>query len=105
MGLPQWKPHWTTITKADSPNREKRMKTIRNCASNFIKKKEVKEFVFSRDNYKCVYCGTTKNLTVDHIVSVYLFATGKYDFEKLNDYSNLQTLCSNCNSAKKPEKI
>lgn len=48
--------------------------------------------VFARDNYRCVYCGSGENLTVDHIVAWSKGGT--------NDESNLQTLCKSCNSRK-----
>jgi 5-methylcytosine-specific restriction endonuclease McrA len=53
---------------------------------------EVSPSVFSRDGYKCVYCGSTKNLTVDHIIPL---ARGGS-----SEPNNLQTLCRNCNSRK-----
>jgi len=41
---------------------------------------------------RCKYCKTTKDLTVDHKVPVSLGGT--------NEDSNLQCLCSRCNSKK-----
>jgi len=45
-----------------------------------------------RDGPKCKTCGTTQNLTVDHIVPIYYGGT--------NDLDNLQILCKSCNSRK-----
>jgi 5-methylcytosine-specific restriction enzyme A len=55
--------------------------------------KEVREYVFVRDNHQCRGCGQTTNLTIDHIIPL---ATGGS-----NDISNLQALCGSCNSQKK----
>lgn len=48
--------------------------------------------VYARDGYKCVKCGSTENLTLDHIVPKSLGGIGKV--------INLQTLCKNCNEVK-----
>lgn len=51
--------------------------------------------VFKRDKYRCKECGSTNKegaLHVDHIIPV---SQGGMD-----ELSNLQTLCSNCNIAK-----
>ena len=45
-----------------------------------------------RDEYKCVVCGGTKSLQVDHIVAV---ADGGSD-----EVDNLQTLCRECHDSK-----
>ena len=52
----------------------------------------VRRRVFARNGNRCVACGATERLTVDHIRPV---ARGGSD-----DLSNLQTLCSDCNSRK-----
>ena len=54
--------------------------------------KSVREAVFKRDNYCCVKCGSTKNLEVDHKVSLANGGTNHID--------NLQTLCRDCNRRK-----
>ena len=54
--------------------------------------KAVREAVFKRDNYCCVKCGSTKNLEVDHKVSLANGGTDHID--------NLQTLCRDCNRRK-----
>lgn len=48
--------------------------------------------VFRRDNYKCIKCGSTSNLTADHILPRSKGGT--------NDLNNLRTLCDTCNSEK-----
>jgi 5-methylcytosine-specific restriction endonuclease McrA len=52
----------------------------------------IRQAVLEKSGYKCVYCGSLENLQVDHITPV---ARGGSD-----DISNLQTLCSRCNSNK-----
>lgn len=48
--------------------------------------------VYERDLYRCVHCGTHKDLSVDHIYPERLGGT--------LDLDNLQTLCRPCNSSK-----
>ena len=53
-----------------------------------------KKNVMCRDNYKCVYCGSTKELlTIDHIIPI--SRGGETSFE------NCVTSCRVCNSKKK----
>ncbi|MCL2687593.1 MAG: HNH endonuclease [Methanobrevibacter sp.] len=54
--------------------------------------KLTKRDVFERDNYTCLACGNTKNLTIDHIKPRVMGGT--------NDINNLQILCKHCNLAK-----
>ena len=54
--------------------------------------KAIREAVFKRDNYRCVNCGSTKNLEVDHKVPLANGGT--------NEMANLQTLCQDCNRRK-----
>lgn len=62
----------------------------------FIKRHTISERqrnnIFKRDKYKCVKCGNSKNLTIDHIIP---FCRGGKTENK-----NLQTLCQKCNSKK-----
>jgi len=51
-----------------------------------------KEKLLYRDNYSCCNCGTSKDLTADHIVPKSLGGTGTYH--------NLQVLCRSCNLLK-----
>jgi hypothetical protein len=48
--------------------------------------------IYERDGYRCVKCGNTDNLQVDHIVP---FSKGGK-----TEKSNLQTLCKKCNVEK-----
>ena len=54
--------------------------------------KELREAVYERDGYKCVNCGSTEHLSLDHI---YPWILGGED-----TYDNLQTMCRSCNSRK-----
>lgn len=79
-----------------SPELEWRLQYIRRRgqASNYTKRPEVRARIFTRDNYRCVQCGSIENLTIDHIISVYSGGTDEDD--------NLQTLCNRCNAGKAP---
>jgi len=48
--------------------------------------------IYKRDGYKCLACGNTEDLTLDHIVSVSKGGS--------NRDLNLQTLCGYCNCEK-----
>lgn len=60
-------------------------------AQKFIGKKKIRNFIFNRDK-KCLRCGTDKNLSIDHIIPIFLGGENKL--------FNLQTLCKSCNSWK-----
>jgi hypothetical protein len=49
-------------------------------------------FVFDRDGWRCAFCGSTEDLTIDHIYPRILGGGHGED--------NLQTLCRSCNSRK-----
>lgn len=48
--------------------------------------------VYKKDGYKCVSCGTSEDLSVDHIHPVSRGGS--------NDMANLQTMCMPCNMSK-----
>lgn len=48
--------------------------------------------IYERDGYKCVKCGNTDRLAIDHI---HPWSKGGK-----TEYNNLQTLCKSCNSKK-----
>lgn len=54
--------------------------------------KSIRAQVFARDGYRCVRCGATHDLAVDHIHPERHGGT--------LDLDNLQTLCRSCNSRK-----
>lgn len=51
-----------------------------------------REFIYNRDEHKCLKCQSTENLTIDHIIP--LSKDGK------NHIDNYQTLCKECNQEK-----
>lgn len=52
--------------------------------------------IMKRDGYKCGYCSSTRNLTIDHIIP--RSKGGE------NTWQNLVTCCSRCNSLKDNKK-
>ncbi|MGC4129021.1 MAG: DEAD/DEAH box helicase family protein [Bergeyella sp.] len=61
---------------------------------NRLASEEVRNIVLSRDGHKCLCCGKTNNLQIDHIISF-------KEQEPDNDNPNLyQTLCGVCNKEK-----
>lgn len=52
----------------------------------------VRQMVYRRDGYRCVGCGTSERLSLDHI---HPWSLGGSD-----DPTNLQTMCVPCNSRK-----
>ena len=55
--------------------------------------KAVRDAVFKRDNYRCVKCGSTQNLEIDHKVPLAKGRSG-------NKPEDLQVLCKDCNLRK-----
>lgn len=73
---------------------------MRYIASAYIKRKDVRTF-YIKDDTICALCGSKDGLSIDHIVDAYSFALNDLDYKCLNCSSNLQVLCSVCNSGKK----
>ncbi|MDX2195072.1 MAG: HNH endonuclease [Cytophagales bacterium] len=48
--------------------------------------------IFKRDGHKCMYCGSTHNLTIDHVMPRSRGGASSWD--------NLATACRNCNARK-----
>lgn len=51
-----------------------------------------RQAIFKRDGFKCIICGATDNLTLDHIIPRSKGGTSEPE--------NLQTLCKRCNTSK-----
>jgi HNH endonuclease len=52
----------------------------------------IRAAVLDRDGHRCSYCGSTYNLSIDHIIPVAKGGTSNIE--------NLCTLCSYCNTSK-----
>src|SRR5258708_19812183 len=52
----------------------------------------IRAAVLDRDSHKCSYCGSTCDLTIDHIIPVAKGGTSTIE--------NLRTLCGRCNMSK-----
>ncbi len=61
-------------------------------ASAHKKTRKHRNAILERDGYRCCICGSTEDLTLDHIVPVSRSGS--------NGPDNLQTLCRSCNSRK-----
>jgi 5-methylcytosine-specific restriction endonuclease McrA len=54
--------------------------------------RKLRQQIFERDAFECQYCGSSHNLTCDHIIPLVRGGT--------NETSNLATACRSCNSSK-----
>lgn len=61
-------------------------------ATNYAVPKHLREACYRRDNWQCVYCGSTDDLTADHVIPR---AKGGVD-----ELWNLVTACRKCNGQK-----
>jgi len=101
--FPTWKPKRYSVSYLFTHSDFKiRYSALFNSSRSFIKRTDVREYIFKRDAYRCIECGSTENLSIDHVVSIYRHAYDKLDYRSLNAESNLSTLCIKCNIAKKP---
>lgn len=57
-----------------------------------MQSKPSRSMIYKRDNHKCQYCGSTKNLTIDHIVP--RSRGGE------NTWENMTVACISCNTKK-----
>ena len=71
---------------------DKRRNRPRMEACRYTAKKEVKDYVYNKYGKKCLSCGSTKNISIDHIIPIHQGGKNKLD--------NLQPLCKSCNSKK-----
>lgn len=75
----------------------KRCDDRRKIASRYISRSDIREEVFKLHGRRCLCCGATKTLSMDHIIPV--VSGGKDEVE------NLQPLCRTCNSTKNSKTI
>lgn len=59
-------------------------------------RKSVRRAVFERDGHRCVFCGATENLSLDHIV--------RYADDGPDTEENLRVLCMKCNQSRETKK-
>lgn len=73
----------------------------RNIGGSFSKKQW--EEIIVNQNGKCLHCGTTDNLTIDHKIPISKWVEWVKDnpvHYKCNDIENIQALCGRCNCRK-----
>lgn len=82
------------LVRPPSPQGHRDTKRRRASADNYRAniKKNKRDAIYERDGRACCYCGSTEELTIDHIIPVAWGGT--------NEDENLQTLCHDCNNAK-----
>lgn len=68
------------------------LKYIRIPLSRAAREKPTKSAIYRRDNHSCQYCGSTRNLTIDHLIPR---CRGGQD-----TWENLVIACSKCNTEK-----
>jgi 5-methylcytosine-specific restriction endonuclease McrA len=66
--------------------------TRKRVATQYHKYQKHQAQVFQRDSFKCVYCGSVKGLSLDHVVPQSLGGS--------HDIDNLATCCIPCNCSK-----
>lgn len=71
--------------------------TRRYKAQKYIQRESIREEVFVRNGRKCLNCGTSENIAIDHIKPI---SEGGLD-----TIDNLQPLCQSCNSSKGSKTI
>lgn len=76
---------------------ERQISEERREACKYTSKENVRKWVFTVHGEECLKCGTTQNITIDHIKPV--ARGGK------NRLWNLQPLCQSCNSSKGTKTI
>ena len=103
MGFPECKVYRSTERMLQSQDFRTRYKAMRQVSSRFIKRKDVREAVLRRCNYKCYLCGSDENLQVDHVISVYKGAKDRMSYKAINSEENLMAICRTCNAGKKVE--
>jgi len=102
--FPLWKPQRKTEKRIQSSDFRLRYTVLRNSSSGFINRKDVRGYLLTKFNNKCVLCGAKENLQIDHIISVYLCAKGLIGVNDLNQEKNLTILCKSCNARRSPNE-
>lgn len=66
-------------------------------ASKFVTTKPSRNLIYKRDKNTCQYCGSTKRLTIDHVIPKSLGGD--------NTWQNLVVACSSCNILKADKRL
>jgi len=64
--------------------------------------------VFIRDQFSCMYCNSTNNLTIDHVIPKSRGKEFNFHPKRMNSWGNMVTCCVKCNSKKAnrtPEEV
>jgi len=100
-GFPIWSCRHSTKIMLESYDRNIRKKAIRNCASSFIKRKDVRDYIFGAKGTQCYLCGSDAT-QIDHKIPVAWFADDRtMNLSGLNAFSNLFPICAKCNYSKR----
>lgn len=100
--FPKWNPQQNTLRLMRSYDLNIRKKVVRNSASNFISKSNVRKTLFELKGDKCYICGA-KATQIDHKISAAAFASDiTLDIWQLNCFDNLYPICAKCNNSKTP---
>ena len=65
--------------------------------NKMMQAKPSRNAIYIRDNHKCQYCGSTRKLTIDHVIPK---SKGGSD-----DWENLVVACSSCNIKKSDKNL
>lgn len=80
------------LTEKKSYNRPKVIRLLKYIVMPFRKVNLNRQNLFKRDDFKCVYCRTDKDLTIDHVIPKVKGGDNKW--------TNLVTCCHDCNVKK-----
>ena len=68
-----------------------------------------KQALIARDGAMCLYCGSTKNLTIDHLIPWEQIKQGAptraEEIRRFRDFLNLALACRSCNSSKRDRDL
>ena len=100
--FPKWNPQKNTLKLMRCNDLNIRKKVVRNSASNFISKPNVRKALFELKGDKCYICGSEAT-QIDHKISAAAFASDTtLDIRQLNHFDNLYPICAKCNCSKTP---
>ena len=88
------------------PNSNPSLKYWRNRINCVVRYIDWREAILKRDEFKCTLCGSTENIVVHHIKSIYetirenltTIQSGNFDIPELWDIKNGVARCNNCHT-------